>query len=72
MNEGDTRIVVNGENGVREKYYKITYEDGKPVDRLFVNEDIVKAPVDQVVEYGTVMNFRNSRGELVRYQRFWT
>jgi uncharacterized protein YabE (DUF348 family) len=69
MNEGDTRIVVNGENGVREKYYKITYEDGKPVDRLFVNEDIVKAPVDRVVEYGTVMNFRNSRGELVRYSK---
>ncbi len=67
MNDGDNKIVVNGENGTREKYYKITYEDGKPVDRLFVNEDVVKAPVDQVVEYGTVMNFRNSRGELVRY-----
>ena len=67
MNDGETKTIVNGENGIREKYYKITYEDGKPVDRLFVNEDVVKAPVDQVVEFGTVMNFRNSRGELVRY-----
>ncbi len=67
MNDGETKTIVNGENGVREKYYKITYEDGKPVDRLFVNEDVVKAPVDQVVEFGTVMNFRNSRGDLVRY-----
>ena len=69
MNDGETKTIVNGENGIREKYYKITYEDGKPVDRLFVNEDVVKAPVDQVVEFGTVMNFRNSRGELVRYSK---
>ncbi len=69
MNDGDTKIIVDGENGVREKYYKITFEDGKPVDRLFVNEDVVKAPVDQVVEYGTVMNFRNSRGDLVRFSK---
>lgn len=69
MNDGDTKTIVKGENGIREKYYKITYEDGKPVERLFVNEDVVKAPVDQVVEYGTVMNFRNSRGDLVRYSK---
>lgn len=69
MNDGDTKTIVEGENGIREKYYKITYEDGKPIDRLFVNEDIVKAPVDQVVEYGTVMNFRNSRGDVVRYSK---
>ena len=69
MNEGETQIIAKGENGVRAKYYKITYEDGKPVDRMFVNEKVVKAPVDQVVEYGTVMNFRNSRGDLVRYSK---
>lgn len=69
MNDGETKTVVAGENGIREKYFKITYEDGKPVDRLFVNEDIVKAPVDQVVEYGIVKNFRNSRGDTVRYSK---
>ena len=72
MNEGETKIIVRGENGIREKYYKITYEDGKPVDRIFVNEQVVKDPVDQVVEYGTVLNFRNSRGELVRYSKVLT
>lgn len=69
MNDGETDIVVNGENGIREKYYKIVYEDGKPTERLYVSEDVVKAPVDQVVEFGTVLNFRNSRGDLVRYSK---
>ncbi|MCX7771534.1 MAG: 3D domain-containing protein [Clostridia bacterium] len=69
MNDGETKTVLNGENGIREKYYKITYEDGKPIDRAFVNEKVVKNPVNKVVEYGTVLNFKNSRGELVRYSK---
>ena len=69
MNEGEDKIVVAGENGIKEKYYKILYEDGRPIEKLYVNESVVKAPVDQVVEYGTVMNFRNSRGDTVRYTK---
>lgn len=68
MNEGETKVVVNGENGIREKYYKLTYEDNRPVSREFVNEKIIKEPVSKVVEYGTVLNFRNHRGDLVRYK----
>ncbi len=69
MNNGMTQTIINGENGVKEKYYKITYEDGKPVNRTFVNEQVVKQPVNKVVEYGTVLNFKNSRGEVVRYSK---
>ncbi|NLM74193.1 MAG: DUF348 domain-containing protein [Clostridiaceae bacterium] len=69
MNEGETKIVQAGENGVKEEYYKIVYEDGKPVDRKFVNDAIVKQAVNQIVEFGTVPNFRNSRGELIRYSK---
>lgn len=67
MGEGDNKTVVTGENGIKEKYYKILYEDGRPTEKLYVSESIVKNPLDQVVEYGTVMNFRNSRGDVVRY-----
>ena len=67
LNEGETKTVVEGENGIREKYYRLTYEDGRPVDRSFVNESVTKDPVKRVVEYGTVPNFTNSRGDLVRY-----
>lgn len=67
MSDGETKIVNAGENGVKEKYYKITYENGKTIERSFLNEEIVKAAIDQIVEYGTVLNFKNSRGEVVRY-----
>lgn len=69
MNEGETQTVVEGENGVKEKKYRITYEDGKPVDREFIEETVVKEPVNSIVEYGTVPNFTTSRGERVRYSK---
>lgn len=69
MNDGETKVVNPGENGIREKYFKITYEDGKPVSRTFVNEKVSKLPIDKIIQFGTVMNFHNSRGELVRYTK---
>ncbi len=69
LNNGETKVVHSGESGTKEKYYKITYEDGKPINRTFVNEKIVKEPVSKLVEYGTVLNFKNSRGEVVRYSK---
>ena len=69
MNDGESKTVIEGENGVREKYYKLTYEDGRPVNRSFMNELVAKEPVNRVVEYGTVPNFTNSRGDLVRYSK---
>jgi uncharacterized protein YabE (DUF348 family) len=69
MNDGETQVVNAGVSGLKEKYYKITYENGKPIDRTFINEKVVKLAINQVVEYGTVLNFKNSRGELVRYSK---
>lgn len=69
MNSGEKKTINEGENGILEKYYKITYEDGKTVARDYVEEKLVKEPVNKLVEYGTVQNFKNSRGELVRYSK---
>ncbi|HPU44752.1 MAG: DUF348 domain-containing protein [Clostridiaceae bacterium] len=69
MNEGESQIVVEGENGIREKRYKLTYEDGEYVKREFIGESIIKEPVNRVVEYGTVPNFITSRGDRVRYSK---
>lgn len=69
MNAGETKIVTPGENGIKEEYYKIVYEDGKPVNREFVNDAVVKQAMNQIVEFGTVLNFKNSRGETVRYSK---
>ncbi len=69
MNDGETKTINSGQNGIKEKYYKITYEDGKPIDRTFVNEKTALDPISKIVEFGTVLNFKNSRGELVRYSK---
>lgn len=69
MNEGESRVVAEGENGIREKTYKVVYEDGRYVSREFIGETVVKEPVSRIVEYGTVPNFVTSRGERVRYSK---
>ncbi len=69
MNSGEKKVINIGQNGIKEKYYKITYEDGRAIDRTFLKEMVVSDPVSKIVEFGTVLNFRNSRGELVRYSK---
>lgn len=69
MNKGEKKVVQTGEQGKLEKYYKLTYEDGRIVSKNFINEKIVKEPVAETVEIGTVPNFTTSRGELVRYSK---
>lgn len=69
MNEGETAVLQAGIDGVREKYYRIVYEDGKAVSREFLDEAVAKEPVVRKLEYGTVKNFTSSRGDLVRYAK---
>ena len=69
MNRGEQKIVQAGANGVLEKYYKLTYEDGRIVSKELMNEKVTSDPVDEPVEFGTVPNFKTSRGDVVRYSK---
>ncbi len=69
MNQGDKKVTQAGEEGKLEKYYKLTYEDGRIISKDFINEKIAKEPTAELVEIGTVPNFKNSRGEVVRYSK---
>ncbi|NLX77254.1 MAG: DUF348 domain-containing protein [Clostridiaceae bacterium] len=69
MNKGEKKVVQAGVDGTLEKYYKLTYEDGRIVSREYMNEKVIAEPVTEIVEYGTVPNFVTSRGELVRYSK---
>lgn len=54
MNQGETRVVQDGESGIKE-IKRVTYlEDGKEVSTEVMEEVVVKVPVDRVVAYGTV------------------
>lgn len=69
MNEGETKVLQAGVDGILNRYFQIVYEDGQAVARTFLEEKIALQPVQQLVEYGTVKNFTNSRGDLVRYRK---
>lgn len=69
MNKGEKKVTQAGEEGKLEKYYKLTYEDGRIVSKDFISEKIAKEPTAELVEIGTVPNFKTSRGDVVRYTK---
>ena len=69
MDEGTERVYQEGREGVLQKVYKVVSEDGVQVTKQLVSETILQNPVNMIIEYGTVLNFRTSRGEVVRYSK---
>lgn len=69
LNEGETLVAQVGVDGRSESVYHIVYEDNKPVSRTFLYERTVSEPVNRLVMLGTVKNFTNHRGDLVRYAK---
>ncbi len=69
LNEGETMVAQVGVDGRTESVYHIVYEDNKPVSRTFLYERTVSEPVNRLVMMGTVKNFTNNRGDLVRYSK---
>lgn len=51
--KGKTQIAVEGQNGVKEYVYQVTYENGIEKSRELVEERVAKEPVTQVKEIGT-------------------
>ncbi len=69
MDQGTERVVREGKEGIREKVYKVVYEDGVEVSRTLIKDANILNPVSKLIEYGTVLNFKTSRGETVRYKK---
>lgn len=53
MASGDKKVTTEGINGEKEVVYHVTYVDGKEESREAVSEKETKAPVTEVVTYGT-------------------
>lgn len=53
LEEGLTRVIHEGKEGVLERRIKVVYRDGEEVSRMVVSETVVKQPQDRVVEKGT-------------------
>lgn len=69
MDKGQERVVKEGKEGIREKLYRIVMEDGREILRELVNDAIVSAPIDKIIEYGTILNHKTARGDVIRYKK---
>lgn len=69
LDKGVVRTAREGKEGIREKLYKIVLEDGIEVARSLKSDNVLANPIDRIVEFGTILNYRTSRGETLRYQK---
>ncbi|HHV59382.1 MAG TPA: DUF348 domain-containing protein [Clostridiaceae bacterium] len=69
MDKGIERIIKEGKEGVREKRYKVVYEDNVEISRELINETVLENPIDEIVEYGTVTRYETARGGEIRYTK---
>ncbi len=52
LDQGNTRVDVEGEDGLRHDTWQVKLVDGDEVDRELVDEEIVREPTDRVVLVG--------------------
>lgn len=69
LDKGLERVVTVGQEGICEKKYKVITENGVEVSRELLGETVLKNAVNAVVEFGTVLNKKTSRGDIVRYSK---
>lgn len=69
LDKGLERVVQPGEEGILEKLYKVVKEDGAEVARQFLSQAVLKDPIIMIMEYGTVMNHKTARGDVIRYNK---
>lgn len=72
MDKGDFKVVKEGKDGVREKVYMVSYEDGKEVNKQILSDTVVSSPETKIVEFGTILNYTTARGEKFRYKKVMT
>lgn len=69
MDKGVEKIVRSGKEGQRLKEYQVTLEDGKEVARKMIKDAIALAPLDMIIEFGSILNHRTARGDILRYSK---
>lgn len=60
---GVTKIINNGVSGLRSVTKEVVYENGKLVNETLIQEQVIKEPVNKVIETGTKDYFISSRGK---------
>ncbi len=53
MTEGETSVVRSGRDGLRNVTYRLVFRNGELTVRKVVRQQVLRAPVDEIVEIGT-------------------
>lgn len=69
LDKGLKNTVREGKEGVREKTYNVVFENGKQTAKQLVKDIVATNPLDKIVEVGTVLNYKTSRGDTLRYSK---
>ncbi|NJD02529.1 MAG: DUF348 domain-containing protein [Ruminiclostridium sp.] len=69
LDKGTEKVVKQGEEGVREKQYKVVTEDGVQTLRELVKDSVLLDPINMIIEFGTVLNHKTARGGIIRYRK---
>lgn len=71
LEKGITRIIQRGQKGLQRTEYRVVYEDGQEVKREAVKQEVLKAPVPEVVAVGTLSQASRG-GQSFQFKRaFW-
>ncbi|MDA8227376.1 MAG: ubiquitin-like domain-containing protein [Desulfitobacterium hafniense] len=62
------KTLKKGSNGLHEQTVKLTFEDGKEVDRYILNQRVVQAPVNQIVSRGAQTSVSRG-GRVIDFKR---
>ena len=69
LDKGTEKVVKKGEEGIREKQYKVIAEDGKEILRELVKDSVILEPITMIMEFGSVLNHKTARGDTIRYKK---
>lgn len=62
------RVVKRGANGEHEQVVKVTFEDGKETERQILQQQVLRAPVNQVVSRGAQTTVSRG-GQTIQFKR---
>jgi len=65
---GKTKVVQEGRPGLEKKVWQITYRNGKEAMRELQSSELIREPVDRIVQIGTAKMISRG-GRTVRYSR---
>lgn len=58
--ETSNKVVQEGENGIKNVKYKVRYQNDEEIERTFISEEIIKEPVDKIIQIYTKVSNRST------------